>query len=67
MTEGLLETGAWGVLAILAGFLLVNAVCMVLLPQAWFSLPRWLRLQGAQARNLPKIVGVPFSYVCWAP
>ena len=52
MTERLLETGAWVVLAMMTGFVLVNAVCMLLLPQAWFSLPRWLRLQGSQARNL---------------
>ena len=52
MTDPLLQTGAWVVFAIVAGFMLVNAVCMLLVPQSWFSLPRWLRLQGSQSREL---------------
>jgi hypothetical protein len=52
MTDRMLQTGAWVVFAIIACTMLVNAVCMLVLPQAWYSLPGWLRLRGPSAREL---------------
>jgi hypothetical protein len=52
MTDRLLQTGAWVVVGIILCVMLINAVCMLVLPQAWYSLPPWLRFRGPGAREL---------------
>ncbi len=52
MTDRFLQLGAWAVFAIILGITLINAGYMLVSPDAWFSLPRWLRLRGSQSREL---------------
>jgi len=37
----------WGIAAVVAGVLFVNAAFMLASPKAWFRLPGWLRAQGS--------------------
>ena len=52
MIDRLLQTSAWVVFAIIGGVVLINALCMLVSPRAWYSLPGWLRLRGPNAREL---------------
>jgi hypothetical protein len=51
MTDRLLQTGAWVVFAMTAGVMLINPGYMLVSPQTWFALPRWLRLKGIGTRE----------------
>lgn len=46
MLERLLHIGLWVGVAVTATIMLINALCMLISPKAWFALPRWLRLEG---------------------
>ena len=51
MLDRFLHTGVWVAFGITATVMLVNAFYMVISPDAWFRLPRWLGLQGVLTRD----------------
>jgi len=51
MLDRFLHTAVWVAFTITVTVMLVNAFYMVISPDAWFKLPRWLGLQGVLTRD----------------
>jgi hypothetical protein len=51
MLDRIIHTAVWGAFGITVTIMLVNAFYMVISPDAWFRLPRWLGLQGVLTRD----------------
>jgi len=50
MLDRVVHTAAWVAFGMTVAVMLVNAFYMVISPDAWFRLPRWLGLQGVLTR-----------------
>jgi hypothetical protein len=65
MLNRFLHTAVWVAFGIAVTVMLINAFCMVISPEAWFRLPRWLGLQGVLTSDRYGSGGGQYNSASW--